>query len=172
MAAPSRSRNYRKGVAVDLDKDEMISLLFSLQNFPKVASREMRRRAEEIADQIMVPAIRGAISAKAGNYAPKLNKSVRASHDRIPKVVVGQGPRGPRFSGGAATWQIRYGTIVGGYISRGNGYGRPPKYQFWADSTQRKWTDDAYQDYNGPAFQAWIKEANQIIDNWNRGVDY
>lgn len=171
MAAPSRSRNYRKGVAVDLDRDEMASILFSLKNFPKVASREMRRRAEEIADQIMVPAIKGAITAKAGNYAPKLNQSVRASADRIPKVTVGQGPRGPRFSGGAATWQIRYGTIVGGYITARGGI-RGGRYQFWADSTQRKWTDDAYNVYNGPVFDAWTKEANQIIDSWNRGVDY
>lgn len=171
MAAPSRSRNYRKGVAVDLDKDEMIGILYGLSNFPKVASREMRRRAEEIADQIMVPAIKTAISRKAGNYAPKLNQSVRASHDRIPKVVVGLGPRGPRFSGGAATWQIRYGTIVGGYITARGGT-RAGRYQFWADSTQRKWTDDAYNDYNEPTFNAWVDEANKIITAWNRGVDY
>jgi hypothetical protein len=149
----------------------MVGILYGLQNFPKVASREMRRRAEEIADQIMVPAIKSAISAKAGNYAPKLSRSVRASHDRIPKVVVGQGPRGPRFSGGAATWQIRYGTIVGGYVTQRGGT-RGGRYQFWADSTQRKWTDDAADNYQQPTFNAWVDEANKIITAWNRGVDY
>ncbi len=171
MAAPSRSRNYRKGVAVDLDQSEYLSILNSLQNFPKVANREMRRRAEEIATQIMVPSIQRAISAKAGNYAPKLNRSVKASTDRIPKVVVGQGPRGPRFSGGAATWQIRYGTIVGGYITSRGGI-RGGRYQFWADSTQRKWTDDAADNYQQPTYNAWVDEANKIITAWNRGRDY
>jgi hypothetical protein len=171
MAAPSRSRNYRKGVAVDLDQSEFLDILRGLSNFPKVASREMRRRAEEIADQIMVPAIKSAISSKAGGYAPKLNQSVKASTDRIPKVTVGQGPRGPRFSGGAATWQIRYGTIVGGYITSRGG-ARAGRYQFWADSTRRKWTDDAANNYQEPTFNAWIDQANQIITNWNRGRDY
>jgi hypothetical protein len=156
-------------------------LLDSLGSFEKAANREMRREAEYIADSIMVPAIRSAISSHAPAYAKKLNASIRTRQDRIPSVRVGNSNKfssrgnvtNPRantgrgvYSGGATTNMIRFGTIKGQYTARSG------RTQFWAEGIRPGWTDTAEADYYEPAFSAWIKAAETLIDNWNRGRDY
>lgn len=164
-----------------LDQLEFRQLLDSLGSFEKAANRDMRREAEYIADSIMVPAIKSAISQHAPGYAKKLNSSIRTKQDRIPSVKIGNSnkysPRAnltnPRantgrgvYSGGATTNMIRFGTIKGQYTSRSG------KTQFWAEGIRPGWTDTADAAYYEPAFNAWIETANKLVDNWNRGKDY
>lgn len=172
MAAPSRSKNYRRGLSqdfVEFRKEEMLEILASLKNFPDVSSREMREASETIADEIMVPTIRHEISRHAGNYAPKMNRSVRARRDRIPNVVVGQGRGGPTYSGGAKTVTLRYGTIVGQYRSAGKSW-LPGTVQTWAAAVTPGWTKAAANSYTEPTYAAWVTKANEIVDAWNRGA--
>jgi len=156
-------------------------LLDSLGSFEKAANREMRREAEYIADSIMVPAIKSAINSHAPAYAKNLNASIRTRQDRIPSVRVGNSNKfssrgnvtNPRantgrgvYSGGATTNMIRFGTIKGQYMARSG------RTQFWAEGIRPGWTDTAEADYYEPSFNAWIKTATKLIDNWNRGRDY
>lgn len=170
MAAPSRSINYRRGLSQDFVgfvESDMIDILAALKGLPDAANRDLRAVSEDIADRIMVPEIKAEIINHAGGYAAKLNKSVRARRDRIPNVVVGQGNRGARYSGGANTAMLRFGTIKGGYVSRSG------KYQFWADSIDAAgWTQAASENYTDRAFRAWEKATDQIVQDWNRGKDY
>jgi hypothetical protein len=114
--------------SITVDYGEYRRLLDALGSLDKAANREMRQEAEMIADQIMVPAIKAAITSHAGNYAPKLNATIKTKQDRLPGVRVGNstktssrgtvlnsrtaGGRGA-FSGGATTNMIRFGTIKG-----------------------------------------------------------
>lgn len=143
--------------------------------------KDARRTAQDIADEIMVPAFERAINQAAGNYAPKLIKTIQTRKDRIPSVKIGNNARrraGSKalrgtgavaaglYSGGATSNMIRFGTIKGGYVARGG------KYQFWADSVEGKWTDIAEADYYDRAWKAWTSSVNTLVDNWNRGKDY
>ena len=143
--------------------------------------KDARRTAEDIADEIMVPAFERAMIRSAGNYAPKLIRSMKTRVDRIPSVKIGnnakfktrntKAPMAPSFreknlSGGASTNMIRFGTIKGGYVSRGG------KYQFWADSVAGDWTTQAEADYYEPAWNKWTESVNKLVDDWNRGRDY
>jgi hypothetical protein len=52
-----------------IDQGELRDILDALGSFEKAVNRDMRREAEYIADSIMVPAIRSAISSHAPGYA-------------------------------------------------------------------------------------------------------
>jgi hypothetical protein len=164
-----------------LDQLEFRRLLDSLGSFEKAANRDMRREAEYIADSIMVPAIKSAISSHAPGYAKNLNSSIRTKQDRVPSVRIGNSNKyssrgtvtNPRantgrgvYSGGATTNMIRFGTIQGQYRSRSG------RTQFWAEGIRPGWTDTADADYYEPAFKAWIDTATTLVNNWNRGRDY
>lgn len=167
-------------MSVTVDYGEYRALLDSLGRLDKAANREMREEAQLIADNIMVPAIKSAITSHAGAYAPKLNESVKTRQDRLPSVKVGNstkvssrgtvlssrtaGGRGV-YSGGATPNMIRFGTIKGAYVSR---TGRP---QLWAEDIRPGWTDTADTMYAEPAFAAWTKTANDLVDRWNRGYE-
>jgi hypothetical protein len=153
--------------AVSLDPREFSNVLNGLKTLDKSANRDMRLVSEQIADQIMVPAIRRTISAYAPSYADKLNRSIRTKQDRIPSVRIGASGRGSgSYSGGASTNMLRFGTIKGQYTARSG------RTQFWADGNTPGWTQAADNDYAEPAFAAWVKEAEKIVNNWNRGSDY
>lgn len=163
-----------------VDYGEYRRLLDSLGSLDKAANREMREEAQIIAENIMVPAIKAAITSHAGAYAPKLNETIKTRQDRLPSVKVGNsskfssrgtvlssrtaGGRGV-YSGGATPNMIRFGTIKGPYISRS---GRP---QLWAEGIRPGWTDAADEMYAEPAFAAWEKTANDLVDKWNRGYE-
>jgi hypothetical protein len=166
--------------SITVDYGEYRRLLDSLGSLDKAANREMRQEAEMIADQIMVPAIKAAITSHAGNYAPKLNATIKTKQDRLPGVRVGNstktssrgtvlnsrtaGGRGA-FSGGATTNMIRFGTIKGQYVSRS---GKP---QLWAQGIRPGWTNTADAAYAEPAFAAWARTAQDLVDRWNRGSE-
>ena len=164
-----------------IDRVELRTLLDSLGSLEKAANRDMRREAGYIADEIMVPAIKSAINSHTGLYATKLNASIRTKQDRIPSVRVGNSNKfssrgnvtNPRantgrgaYSGGATTNMIRFGTIVGQYAARSG------RTQFWAEGIRPGWTDTADEQYYEPAFDAWIKTATKLVNDWNRGRDY
>ena len=151
--------------SLSFDQSQYLDVLNGLKSLPKSASRDMRAEAAKIADEIMVPAIQRAISAFTGNYATKLNKSVKTKQDRIPSVRVGNSTR-VGYSGGASTNMLRFGTIKGQYQARGG------KTQFWAEGVRPGWTDQASDDYYEPAFTAWTATANELVTSWNRGSDY
>jgi hypothetical protein len=152
-------------------------LLDSLGSFEKAANRDMRRESEYIAEEIMVPAFRSAISSHAPGYARKLNASIRTKQDRIPSVRIGNSARyssrgNPNrtgngvYSGGATTNMIRFGTIKGQYTARSG------RTQFWAEGIRPGWTDTAEASYYEPAFTEWTKVAEKLVNDWNRGKDY
>lgn len=154
--------------AVTLDPREFRKVLFGLKTLDASANRQMRLESERIAEAIMVPAIKRNISAFAPSYADKLNRSVRTKQDRIPSVKIGGSGRsnGGAYSGGASTNMLRFGTIKGQYTSRSG------RTQFWAETNRPGWTKAADEDYAEPAFAAWVKEAEKIVNDWNRGSDY
>jgi hypothetical protein len=155
--------------AMKVDPAQYASILQSLKALPKGASEDLRQTAIQIADSIMVPSIRGAISAHAGSYASKLNQAVKAGRDRIPKVTIGS--KSVAFSGGASTNYIRFGTIKGVYESQPSAVSTG-KFQFWAQGVRPGWTDAAAESYTEPTFLAWQKGVNDVVDKWNRGSDY
>lgn len=157
------------GEATKVDASEYASILKSLKALPKGASEDLRQTAIQIADSIMVPSIRSAISGHAGNYATKLNQSVKAGRDRIPKVTIGS--KSIAFSGGASTNFIRFGTIKGVYQSQPSA-ASTGRFQMWAQGVRPGWTDTAANSYTEPTFQAWEKGVENVIDKWNRGSDY
>jgi hypothetical protein len=161
-----------------VDYGEYRRLLDALGSLDKAANREMREEASMIAEDIMMPAIKSAITSHAGNYAQKLNQTVKTKQDRLPGVRVGNSTKtssrgtvmnsralggSGAFSGGATSNMIRFGTIKGSYTSRS---GRP---QLWAQGIRPGWTETADQAYAEPAFAAWEKTAQEIVDRWNRG---
>ena len=150
--------------AVRLDPKEFRNVLTGLKTLDKSANRDMRLVSERIADQIMVPAIRRNISDYAPSYADKLNRSIRTKQDRIPSVRIGASGRG--YSGGASTNMLRFGTIKGQYTARSG------RTQFWAEGNRPGWTLAADNEYAEPSFAAWVKEAEKIVNDWNRGSDY
>jgi hypothetical protein len=150
--------------AVALDPREFRKVLTGLKTLDKSANRDMRLVSERIADQIMVPAIKRNISSYAPSYADKLNNSIRTKQDRIPSVRIGESRRG--YSGGASTNMLRFGTIKGQYTARTG------RTQFWAEGNRPGWTQAADNEYAEPAFNAWVKEAEKIVNDWNRGSDY
>jgi hypothetical protein len=156
---------------------EIRDLLDALGSFEKAANRDMRRESEYIAEEIMVPAFRSAISSHAPGYARKLNASIRTKQDRIPSVKIGNSNRYSSrgnvnrtgngvYSGGATTNMIRFGTIKGQYTARSG------RTQFWAEGIRPGWTDTAEATYYEPAFNEWVKVAEKLINDWNRGADY
>lgn len=160
-----------------IDDGDIRDILDALGSFEKVVNREMRRQSEYIAEEIMVPAFRSAISNHAPGYARKLNQSIRTKQDRIPSVRIGNSNRFSTrgnlnrtgtgvYSGGATTNMIRFGTIQGQYTARSG------RTQFWAEGIRPGWTDTAEADYYEPAFAEWTKQANKLINDWNRGADY
>ena len=149
---------------VKLDPIEFRKVLIGLRGLEKSANRDMRLKSEEIADRIMVPAIKSTISNFAPSYADKLNRSIRTRADRIPSVKIGLS--GASYSGGASTNMLRFGTIKGQYLARSG------RTQFWAEGNRPGWTQEADDKYAEPAFAAWVKEAEKIVDDWNRGSDY
>jgi hypothetical protein len=155
--------------AIKVDPAEYASILRSLKKLPKGASDDLRLTAIQIADSIMVPSIKSAISLQAGNYANKLNKAVKAGRDRIPKVTIGS--KSIVFSGGASTNFIRFGTIKGVYESQPSA-ASSGRFQMWAQGVRPGWTDTAANSYTEPTFQAWQKGVNDVVDKWNRGSDY
>ena len=176
--ASSRRRDEE---GIYLDVSEYYDILDSLGGLEKAANRQMRFEAEAIAEEIMVPAIRSAISSHTGLYARNLNSSIRTRQDRIPSVKIGNSNRfssrgtltNPRantgrgvYSGGATTNMIRFGTIKGEYTSRSG------RRQLWAYGIRPGWTDTADAMYAEPAFAAWTSTANKLVDDWNRGRDY
>jgi hypothetical protein len=150
--------------AVALDPREFRNVLTGLKGLDRSANRDMRLVSEQIADQIMVPAIKRNIAAYAPSYADKLNGSIRTKQDRIPSVRIGEARS--RYSGGASTNMLRFGTIKGQYTARSG------RTQFWAEGNTPGWTQAADNEYAEPAFAAWVKEAETIVNNWNRGSDY
>ena len=162
---------------VFINDREIRNLLDSLGSFEKAANRDMRRESEYIAEEIMVPAFRSAISSHAPGYARKLNASIRTKQDRIPSVKIGNSNRYSSrgnvnrtgngvYSGGATTNMIRFGTIKGQYTARSG------RTQFWAEGIRPGWTDTAEATYYEPAFNEWVKVAEKLINDWNRGADY
>jgi hypothetical protein len=160
-----------------IDDREVRDLLDALGSFEKAANRDMRRESEYIAEEIMVPAFRSAISSHAPGYARNLNASIRTKQDRIPSVRIGNSNRYSSrgnlnrtgngvYSGGATTNMIRFGTIQGQYTSRSG------RTQFWAEGIRPGWTDTAETSYYEPAFTEWTRVANKLINDWNRGKDY
>jgi hypothetical protein len=160
-----------------IDDGDIRDILDALGSFEKVVNRDMRRQSEYIAEEIMVPAFRSAISSHAPGYARKLNQSIRTKQDRIPSVRIGNSNRFSTrgnlnrtgtgvYSGGATTNMIRFGTIQGQYTARSG------RTQFWAEGIRPGWTDTAESDYYEPAFAEWTKQANKLINDWNRGSDY
>lgn len=160
-----------------IDDREVRDLLDALGSFEKAANRDMRRESEYIAEEIMVPAFRSAISSHAPGYARNLNASIRTKQDRIPSVRIGNSNRYSSrgnlnrtgngvYSGGATTNMIRFGTIQGQYTSRSG------RTQFWAEGIRPGWTDTAESSYYEPAFTEWTRVANKLINDWNRGKDY
>jgi hypothetical protein len=160
-----------------IDDREVRDLLDALGSFEKAANRDMRRESEYIAEEIMVPAFRSAISSHAPGYARKLNASIRTKQDRIPSVRIGNSNRYSSrgnvnrtgngvYSGGATTNMIRFGTIKGQYTARSG------RTQFWAEGIRPGWTDTAEATYYEPAFNEWVKVAEKLINDWNRGADY
>jgi len=160
-----------------IDDREVRDLLDALGSFEKAANRDMRRESEYIAEEIMVPAFRWAISSHAPGYARNLNASIRTKQDRIPSVRIGNSNRYSSrgnlnrtgngvYSGGATTNMIRFGTIQGQYTSRSG------RTQFWAEGIRPGWTDTAESSYYEPAFTEWTRVANKLINDWNRGKDY
>lgn len=176
MAAPSRGYNYRKGVSIEVDRDEYYRLLRAMQNLPDAANRELRWEARTIAEDIVMPEIKQAMHETAPSFAPKMSQSVRAGRDRKVRVIVGQ-KRGVKFSGGATTQMLRYGTIVGAYqtadgrtaMGDGQSYFSKGKWQMWAEQVDGRWTEIASNRYTEPAHNAWVREVTNIIDDWNRG---
>lgn len=163
--------------AIFVDDREIRDILDALGGFEKAANREMRRQSEYIAEEIMVPAFRSAISSHAPGYAKKLNQSIRTKQDRIPSVKIGNSNRYSTrgnvnrqgngvYSGGATTNMIRFGTIQGQYTARSG------RTQFWAEGIRPGWTDTAEADYYEPAFKEWTKQAEKLVNDWNRGADY
>lgn len=154
--------------AVALDPREFRNVLTGLKTLDASANRQMRMESERIAEALMVPAIKRSISSHAPSYADKLNRSVRTKQDRIPSVKIGGSGRsnGGAYSGGASTNMLRFGTIKGEYTARTG------TRQLWAYGIRQGWTQAADQEYAEPAFAAWAKEAEKIVDNWNRGSDY
>jgi len=150
---------------ISFDQSQYVDVLNGLKTLPKAASKDMRDEASKIAEYIMVPAIRQAITSFTNNYASKLNNAVKTRQDRIPSVRVGNSNRSG-YSGGASTNMLRFGTIKGQYQARGG------KTQFWAEGVRPGWTDKASDDYYEPAFSAWTLTANNLVNNWNRGRDY
>jgi hypothetical protein len=155
--------------AIKVDASEYASILRSLKSLPKGASEDLRQTAIQIADSIMVPDIKSAISNHAGSYATKLNQAVKAGRDRIPKVTIGS--KKITFSGGASTNFIRFGTIKGVYQSQPSA-ASTGRAQLWAQGVSPGWTDAAANSYTEPTFLAWEKGVENVIDKWNRGVDY
>lgn len=182
MAAPSRSYNYRKGVSIEVDRDEYNSLLRSMKNLPPAAQRELRADAARIADDIVIPDIKAAMHQTAPSFAPKLANSVRAGRDRKVRVIVGndRGRKGSntRYSGGATTNMLRYGTIEGVYqtangttaMSDGQSYRSNGRWQLWAEQVTGRWTQIASDNYTEDAHREWVKSVNTIVDDWNRGI--
>lgn len=176
------SSRRRDEAGIYIDNSEFAAILDSLSKLPKEANREMRAEADDIAETIMKPAIVSAIMSHAGNYGPRLAKTVRTRQDRVPSVKVGTSQKYSKvtgrtthnmnpnargeFSGGATPNMIRFGTIKGGYVSRSG------KFQAWAENVTPGWTDAADEAYAERAFDAWEKTANQLVDRWNKGMDY
>jgi hypothetical protein len=152
--------------AVYVDADSYYALLRALKGLPKEANDELRNMSKQIANDIVKPSVERAIRSHAGPYADKLAKDVRVSRDRVPKVAIGS--RRKRFSGGASGIQIRYGTIVGPYLTGARGQ-RSNKIQEWARDVTPGWTDVAARDYIPPAFDAWDKAVESIVTKWNKG---
>jgi len=167
--------------SITVDVVQYRSLLDSLGSLPKAANRDMRREAEYIAESLMVPAISSAIRSHAPGYATKLIATIRTKQDRLPGVRVGNSTRtssrgtvmNPRsglgsgtYSGGATPNMIRFGTIKGQYMARSG------RTQFWAEGITPGWTKTADTAYAEPAFSAWIKVADKLVDDWNRGSDF
>lgn len=173
MAAPSRSINYRKGSgsAIDIDPASYFALLRAMKALPKEAQTELRQESINITDRIIIPVVKDAIRLHTGNYATKLNESIRAGRDRIPKVIIGK-KRKPLYSGGANTVMLKYGSIVGEYKTRtqiGTWVTRGEHVQTWASQIIPGWTKTAAIGYTQPAFRAWESEIETIVKEWNWG---
>ena len=157
--------------SVYVDADSYYALLRAMKKLPKEASAELRVEAKQIAENIVMPSVRGQIIRHAGPFGEKLAKSVRVTRDRVPKVAVGN--RRKTYSNGASSIQLRYGTVVGPYEVAsldGNNKIRSNRTQLWARSIRPGWTEAAAQEFTAPTFRAWENSVEKIVTKWNRGA--
>ena len=199
MAAPSRSINYRSGAGVEIGQDEFMAILRALKTLPKEANQRMRDEARHIAEDIVQPAVIGAILSHAPTVGPRLAQSVRTRGDRIPSVIIGRS-RGPYYSGHpgrkrgdfigpetprqamrktgnqASTNMLRYGTIVGVYrraVNSGDPSGRfrsRGEEVTWPKNVVKPgWPKAASDKYYEPTFRAWETAVAKLVWDWNTG---
>ena len=148
---------------MQIDKTEFRGILKGLKGLPKEANAEIRKEAQIIADQVVIPRIQIAMDASMPiSMSSRMKLSVRRKSDRLPAVKIGLKKK--VFSGGASTIIMRYGTIVGVYTSKSG------KEVNWPKGIVRPgWTGRAADMYIEPAYKLWQIRVEEIVKKWNRG---
>jgi hypothetical protein len=145
------------------DDSEFTQVLFHLGSLPKKASQDLRMRAIEIAEGPMKKIYTGAIKETVSEpLAEPLIKSMRARRDRIPVLAIGDN-RKKKYSGGASTNMVRYGTIIGPYFSRGRRVNWPK------NAVKGQWIKLGDERAYTPILNEWMEEVKEICLDWERG---
>lgn len=182
MAAPSRSINYGSGAAIELDRNAYFDVIYSMKALPKELNQAIRTEARFIADDIVKPAVVGAILSHTGAVGPKLAQSVRTRGDRIPSVVIGKA-RTPFYSGHkgpntkkASTNMLRYGSIVGVYRRATGSSDTSERFRSrgqevtWPQNIVTPgWPTAAATKFYEPTFKAWQSMVYDFVDDFNSG---
>lgn len=136
---------------VELYVDGLNDVLRAFKNLPKEASDELRKSANTIAAQHMVPAWRNAALYGAGPWGAVIADSVKVKRDRVPSVSIGGNRK--RFSGGATATMVRYPSDSG--ERRGS----------FAPFENTNWMSQV-KSYQPAAIREWAQAVDRIVAKW------
>lgn len=145
----------RSNAPVHIQVDNLNYLLRALTQFGKDMDAELKKTSQQIADHVMVPALRSEASS-VPHWGERLSAAgaITSKKDRIPTVNIGFAR--VKFSGGADSRMMRYPTH--------SGQGRQSPAPF----TATNWITRAAAKYRANAMDAWILTIERHIEKWNR----
>lgn len=134
------------------------ALLRDLKALPKEYQAELRDASQQIAERHMVPAWQHA-ARNAGPWGPAIAGSVRATRDRIPKVVIGSNRRS--LTGGASPTMVRFPSAFGRV-----------RQSIPKAFSRTEWMNSVHPAYIGPALGEWGAAVSRVCADFNNGRDY
>lgn len=155
----------KETVRIAPNNRELKGVFDALKTLEKEANVELKNDVAGISLWTAQQIIAAAPTAIYPKQAMKVAKTVRASRDRVPKVVIG-GSR-ERFSGGAVSGQVLFGNEFGGPSLFPNGGKRFP----WRSPAKGRgnegyWIFPTLTKAQPEITRRWITAVDKVLSKW------
>jgi hypothetical protein len=165
----------KQTISVKMDiTPEIRALLKTLNEMDADSKTKLKERVKGIAGWVAEEIKTAATYAPMYRQATKVAQTVRANKDRVPSVTIG-GSR-VKFSGGAVSGQVLYGSEFGADPTTANGAFPNGGRRFPYPSPQRGRGNEGYWIYptlrhaQPRIAREWHAEVDNVLDNWTKGI--